>query len=105
MASKGDMVAELKSQGLDIADIEAQMRDLARSLVTAASFQARVHCLERLAERAQARQQPETPERLLCCTDWELAKKPSSVWAGLAPGAGRRARQMPRKVARGQLLP
>ena len=39
MVSNNDLVAELRGQGLDITDIETQLQELARSLVTGGSYQ------------------------------------------------------------------
>ena len=39
MVSNNDLIAELRGQGLDTADIEAQLRELAHSLVIAGSYQ------------------------------------------------------------------
>jgi hypothetical protein len=41
MVPHGELVAELSSQGLDVGDIEAQLRNIARSLVVAGGYQAR----------------------------------------------------------------
>ena len=44
MVSNNDMVAELRGQGLDTTDVEAQLRELAHSLVTAGIYQVCLVC-------------------------------------------------------------
>ena len=44
MVSNNDLVAELRGQGLDITDIETQLQELARSLVTGGSYQVCLLC-------------------------------------------------------------
>lgn len=44
MVSNNDLVAELRGQGLDTTDIEAQLCELARSLLIAGSYQVYLLC-------------------------------------------------------------
>lgn len=72
---------ELKSQGLNSADIKTQMRIVTQSIVTAGSVQVRMHCVDRLLQAVEGLSKSQLrAAELLRCIRCICMQPRSAVW-------------------------